>query len=46
MFSKNSDLNGSVKFPPAFPSRTISKLHKIFVTPKMFKKAITDIDPS
>ena len=45
-FSKNSNLNDSDIFLPAFPSRTHLKLHNISVPPKMVKKAIMNLDMS
>ena len=45
-FSKNSNLDHSNIFVPAFPSRTNLKLHNISVTPKMVKKVITNFDSS
>ena len=45
-FSKNSNLNDSGIFLPAFPSRTHLKLHNISVPPKMVKKAIMNLDMS
>ena len=42
-FSKNSNLDDSGIFLPVFPSRTNLKLHNIFVTPKMVKKVITNL---
>ena len=45
-FSKNSNLDDSDIFVPAFPSRTNLKLHNISVTPKMVKKVITNLDSS
>ena len=45
-FSKNSNLDDSNIFVPAFPSRTNLKLHNISVTPKMVKKVITNFDSS
>ena len=44
--SKNSDLDDSGISVPVFPSRTNLKLHNISVTPKIFKKVITNIDLS
>ena len=43
-FSKNSNLDDSGISLPVFPSRTNLKLHNIFVTPKMVKKVITNLD--
>ena len=45
-FSKNSNLDDSGIFLPAFPSRTNLKLHNISVTPKMVKKVIMNFDLS
>ena len=45
-FSKNSNLDDSGTSLPVFPSRTNLKLHNISVTPKMFKKVITNLDSS
>ena len=45
-FSKNSNLDDSGISLPVFPSRTNLKLHNIFVTPKMVKKVITNLDLS
>ena len=44
--SKDSNLNDSGIFLPVFPSRTNLKLHNIFVTPKMVKKVIMNLDLS
>ena len=50
MFSKNlpksSNFDDSGISLPIFPSRTNLKLHNIFVTPKMVKKVITNLDSS
>ena len=43
-FSKNSNLDGSGTSLPVFPSRTNLKLHNIFITPKMVKKVIINLD--
>ena len=43
-FSKNSNLDDSGISLPVFPSRTNQKLHNIYVTPKMVKKVITNLD--
>ena len=43
-FSKNSNLDDSGISLPVFPSRTNLKLHNIYVTPKMVKKAIMNLD--
>ena len=43
-FSKNSDLDDSSISLPVFSSRTNLKLHNIFVTPKMVKKVIMNLD--
>ena len=45
-FSKNSNLDDSGIFLPAFPSRTNLKLHNISVTPKKVKKVIANLDSS
>ena len=45
-FSKNSNLDDSGISLPVFPFRTNVKSHNISVTPKMFKKVITNIDSS
>ena len=45
-FSKNSNLHDSFISLPIFPSRTNLKLHNISITPKMFKKIITNLDSS
>ena len=45
-FSKNSNLDDSGISLPVFPSRTNMKLHAIFVTPKMVKKVIMNLDLS
>ena len=45
-FSKNSNLDDSGISLPVFPSRTNLKLHNIFVTPKMVKNVITNLDLS
>ena len=45
-FSKNSNLDDSGMSLPVFPSRTNQKLHNISITPKMFKKVITNLDSS
>ena len=42
-YSKNSNLDDSGIALPVFPSRTNLKLH-IFITPKMVKKVITDLE--
>ena len=43
-FSKNSDLVGSGISLPVFPSRINLKPYNIFVTPKMVKKFIMNLD--
>ena len=43
-YSKNSNLDESGIALPVFPSRTNLKLHNIFITPKMVKKVITDLN--
>ena len=45
-FSKNSNLDDSGISLPVFPSRTNSKLHNIYVTLKMVKKIIMNLDLS
>ena len=45
-FSKPSSFDGSGISLPAFPSRTNLKLHNIYVTPKLVKKVITNLDLS
>ena len=40
------NLDDSVISLPVFPSRTNLKLHKIFITPQMVKKVITNLDSS
>ena len=45
-FSKNSNLDDSGISLPVFPSRTNLKLHNIFITPKMVKKVVTNLDLS
>ena len=45
-FSKNSNLDDSGISLPVFPSRTNLKLHNISLTPKIFKKVITNFDSS
>ena len=45
-FSKNSNLDDSGISLPIFPSRTNLKLYNISVTPKMFKKIMTNLDSS
>ena len=45
-FSKNSNLDDSGISLPVFPSRTNLKLHNIFITPKMVRKVITNLDSS
>ena len=42
-YSKNSNLDDSGIALPVFPSRTNLKLH-IFITPKMVKKVITELE--
>ena len=44
--SKNSNLDDSGICLPVFPSRANLKLHKSYVTPKMVKSVITDLDSS
>ena len=43
---ENSNLDDLGIFLPAFPSRTNLKLHNFFITPKMVKKVITNLDSS
>ena len=45
-FSKNFNLDDSSISLPVFPSRTNFKLHNIYVTPKMAKKVMTNLDSS
>ena len=45
-FSKNSNLDDSDISLAVFPCRTNLKLHNIFVTPKMVKKVLTNLDSS
>ena len=45
-FSKNSNLDDSGISLPVLPSRTNLKLHNIFVTPKIVKKVIMNLDLS
>ena len=45
-FSKNSNLLDSGISLPVFPSRTNLKLHNIYITPKMVKKVVTNLDSS
>ena len=45
-FSKNSNLNDTGISLPVFPCRTNLKVHNISITPKMVKKAITNLDSS
>ena len=45
-FSKNSNLDDSGISLPVFPSRSNLKLHDIYVTPKMIKKVIKNLDLS
>ena len=44
--SKNSNLDGSGISLSVFPSKINLKLHNIFVTPKMVKKVIINLDLS
>ena len=44
--SKNANLDESGIFLPVFPSRTRLKLHNISVTPKKFKRIVTNLDLS
>ena len=43
-FSENSNLDDSAISLPDFRSRTNLKLHNIFVTPKMVKKFLMNLD--
>ena len=45
-FSKSSNLDDSGISLPVFPSRTNLKMHNIYVTPKMVKKIIMNLDLS
>ena len=45
-FSKNPNRDGSGMSLSIFPSRTNLNLHNIYVTPKMAKKAIANLDSS
>ena len=45
-FSKNSNLDDSGISLPAFPSKTNLKQHNIYVTSKMVKKVIMNLDLS
>ena len=45
-YSKNSNLDDSGISLPVFPSRTTLKLHNIYVTSKMVKKVITNLNLS
>ena len=45
-FSLNSNLDDSGVSLPVFPSRTNLKLHNIFVTPKMVRKVVMNLDLS
>ena len=45
-FSTNSNPDDSGISLPIFPSRTNLKLHNNYVTPKMVKKVITNLDAS
>ena len=45
-FSKNSNLDDSGISLPVFPSRTNLKLHNIYVTPKMVRKVVMNLDLS
>ena len=44
--SKNSNLNDSAISLPVLPSKTNLKLHNIFVTPKMVKEVIMNLNLS
>ena len=43
-FSMNSDLDDSRMSLTVFPSRTNLKLYNIYVTPKMFRKVVINLD--
>ena len=45
-FSKNSKLDDSGISLPVFPSRLNLKLHNIYVSPKMIKKVMMNVDLS
>ena len=45
-FFKNSNLDDSGISLPIFPSRTNLKLHNTYISPKMVKKVITNLDSS
>ena len=45
-FSKNSNVDNLGISLPVFPPRTNLKLHNIFLSPKMVKKAIMNLDLS
>ena len=45
-FSKNSNPDDSGTSLPVFPSRTNLKIHNIFMTPKIVKKVIMNLDSS
>ena len=45
-FPKNSNLDDSGISLPVFPSRSNLKLHNIYITPKMIKKVIKNLDLS
>ena len=45
-FFKNSNLDDSGISLPVFPSRTNLKLHNIYVTPKMVRKVVMNLDLS
>ena len=44
--SKNSNLDDSGISVPVFPTRTNLKLHNVFVTPRIVKKVIKNLDLS
>ena len=46
IFSMNSNLDDSGISLPVFPSRTNFKLHNIYLTPKMVKKVVMNLDLS
>ena len=50
LFDENFSLNSNLDDPgislPVFSSRTNLKLHNISVTPKIFKKVVTNLDLS
>ena len=47
LFAENLSTNSNLDdFLPVFPSRTNLKLHNIFITPKMVRKAVMNLDLS